>query len=435
MFLGHTRRRHANHRRQRCAGAGTTLPCSWLLLALLAGLTVRGHSANAQTPVSAGAGDPQTAGADSILRLPPVDSAPDPLPVAPVAELSLQPRSDSLLDESQRANPELVRSASQGYGSAYGDGLQVSFWGWLSYLSVPQQKMNTFYAWETELDVTKSFSENISASADIDFTDSNNGAEQFTRSGSAIVHVEQLFLSVMLPDKNETIVTAGKFNSPFGIERRDFWDRVTGSTSLLFDVQPEDLVGIMVTHPVPCLNMVLRPFVVNGFNQNLDVNQQPSLGLMIEQKPCPCLSLAVTNWWGPEFSNDNHDILYFLEAKATWHSGPASLASEVLYARTTTDEVEWWRGAAVIGSYDLNDRVRLFSQWSWLDDPFGLATSSPQLTHQVSAGLAYYLHPHVELRFEYRHDFRSASTDAEYASQFDGGKNIDMISAHATFGY
>ena len=35
-----------------------------------------------------------------------------------------------------------------------------------------------------------------------------------------------------------TIFTVGKFNAPFGIERRDFWDRLTGSTSLLFHALP-----------------------------------------------------------------------------------------------------------------------------------------------------------------------------------------------------
>ena len=82
--------------------------------------------------------------------------------------------------------------------------------GWLAYEASPQDREATFYAWEAELNVTKSFSDRIAASADLDFYDSNQGAR---------VAMDQLFISFLFPEWNDAIFTAGKFNAPYGIER------------------------------------------------------------------------------------------------------------------------------------------------------------------------------------------------------------------------
>jgi len=441
MFRRHAWLTQANRRTWRLAGIDLKLPrraAAKILLASLAAVSL------IALPCSLAAAQPP-----EIEELPPVVPLPLPppagapyVPEMPPGGPSIfdVPPSRPMLDEQQRENPELA-AAADGYGS--GNGFVWTFWGWVSYFNSPQADISTFRGYEAEIDVTKSFSGCVAASADIDFYDTNE-YYNFVQSGAATPHIEQLFLSVMLPE-TDTICTFGKFNTPFGIEPRDFWNRVTGTVSLLFPARPEDLTGVMITQPFPDYNLVVRPMVVNGFNQNIDVNQQPSVALMVEYKPWECLSMAVTNWYGAENYDDNHDHLYFIDGQVKWCVNcRTKLQAECLFART---ESPWgvfrWSGAVVIGTYDWNEKIRLFAQWSMLDDPQWWLTPVSQEIQEFNIGFSYFLHPHVEIRTEYRHDISHRAPgdvgDPGYY-QYDGmyginGPRQDLFSVHATFGY
>ena len=256
------------------------------------------------------------------------------------------------------------------------------------------------------------------------FIDTNNGA---------YVSVDQLFLSILVPECHDAIFTAGKFYAPFGIEPQKFWFRETAETTLVFAALPHEMVGLMYTQPLPIADTVLtfRPFVVNGIDENLDNNQQPSLGVYVDYRPCKCLSLGWTNWWGPEFTNDNDDKLFFTLAQTCWHITPKlSLEAEYLYGETETRGGDWlnWTGYAVIVSQTLSERWRLFGQVSDLNDPDAHFNLVPQLGQQAGIGFSFYLDKHVESRFEYIHqetEIRGTSTD----------RLSDEFTANLTFGY
>ena len=55
--------------------------------------------------------------------------------------------------------------------------------------------------------------------------------------------LEEAFVSLLVSEDSQTILTLGKFHADIGVEPRDFWDRLTGTTSLLFAAEPQDLVG------------------------------------------------------------------------------------------------------------------------------------------------------------------------------------------------
>lgn len=424
------------------------------ILAALISLALWASSAAAQSrfDASGNVASHQDTFASQAVRLPPTTATAGSLLVGSSSDVKVAsllqnpeslppPAAEFPRDDAGFATPE-----EDGYGLA--KGVQYAFWGWLSYENSPQAGLSSFRAWEAEMDVTKTFTDRIAVAADIDFYDSNQ-YYWFTWSGGAIPHIEQLFLSCMLPDANDTLVTFGKFNTPFGIERRDFWDRLTGSVSLLFLAQPEDLVGAMMTYAIPDANLVIRPMLVNGFNQNIDVNQQPSLAVMVQYQPHPDLTLAVTNWYGPEFDNDNHDKLFLINSQVTWAvTCKLKLLAEHLYVRTTSPGgVIQWGGAAVIANYDCNERFRVYAQWSLLDDPNGFVTETPQQAQEFNVGFAYYLHPRVELRLDYRHDFshRSQNVDAvdyrDYYANWGAVVNLitaksqDTILLNATFGF
>lgn len=337
------------------------------------------------------------------------------LPVNVLAQQAELPRMDAV-DLSSDLGPLPPAPADEGYGTGYGQDLQWGFWGWLTYWRIPQADLSTFWAWEAEFDVTKTFTEGIAATAEIDFVDANPEPK---------TSIEQLFLSVVLPHTQETIFTAGKFNSPFGVERRDFWNRLTDSPSLLFFAQPLDLVGLMLTHRVLDKGLIFRPMIVNGWNNNLDINEQPSLALMLEYDPCEKLRLAITSWRGPEFPQRVGDKLYFVEAQAVWYVVPEfSLSGEFLYGNTESPLGRLdWHGFLALGNYDINERWHVFVQWSLLDDSDAYLTGVAEQRQEIDSGFGWYLHQGVEVRSRYRHDFRPHSGDR------------DQFLAHVTFGY
>jgi hypothetical protein len=324
------------------------------------------------------------------------------------------------IDAASSGAPAASKSASDGSGygdSGYGGGFKWSIWGWLSYLRTPQQDRSTFWAYEFELGLTKSFSQEIAATVEFDYMDIPDNE----------LYIEQMFISFMFPQFDETILTAGKFNAPFGAEPRDFWNRVSASRSLLFRRQPQDLVGLMLTHRIGETDVYLRPMLVNGYfaETGFDNNEEPSLALMVEYKPTDDLSIAGTYWHGPELDDNVSDKLQFVDAHIRWNLTDAfSVAGEYQFGttRSPTGPLDWY-GYLALANYDFSDQFRVFVQWSLLNDRDGFQTGRVEQADEINVGFGWYIHSMVELRAEYRHDYRPAQGD------------LDHWDAHLAFGY
>lgn len=332
--------------------------------------------------------------------------------------------------------------------------MDLSLWGWMYYASSSQHETRSSWGSELELDATKTFFNRVSLAADVEFFDYDDEARG---------DFEQLFTTILLSPDNGTLLTVGKFNSPFGAEKRDFWDRYTGTPSLLFRAQPEDLRGVLLTAAVGKTNITLRPFVVSGFNDDPSVPSQVSGGLQIEYQPSEKFNIAMTNWIGPglwrshswsaewydnqsgEYSSgygnsvyqltDEWDLpnyrsarsgnLYFFNINATWKPSPGlTFVAEYLLATGQADEeLSYWDGVMLLGNYDLDDHWHVFAQWSLLDDATGTITGNEQRIQEVDGGFGYHFNTHWEYRTEYRHDFSDEHSGA------------DSVWLHLTFGY
>jgi hypothetical protein len=324
-------------------------------------------------------------------------------------------------------------------------GLDVGAWGWLSAMHTsyedgdPNEGGEVYWNGEASLSATKSFNGQVVISAQGDFIDANNQIRG---------ELEQGYATILLSDHFQTALTVGKFNANIGVEARDFWNRTDATTSLLFGALPQDMVGIMITQPVPGTDFTLRPFVSEGIEGTFDFGKAPSGGLMVQYLPNDRFNISVTNWVGPGYlpgnwSNSNYyepsalnwvgpqilaspqGILYLLDTNATWHlATDLALQAEFLYAANSASPRDFgWAGFLVQGNYALTENWRVFARWSYLDDVVGLITSDPSIHNELSAGLAYSLNRHLEVRGEYRHDF---STD--YG-------NDDIYSIDLTFGF
>ncbi len=346
--------------------------------------------------------------------------------------------------------------------------LDVNVWGWLSYAHSNAEYQSSYWDADIAVGATRRFGDRVAVSAEMHFIDADDAIRGW---------LEQAFVTVKLSEHDQTLLTVGKFNAFFGVEPRNAWDRLSGTTSLLFGAEPQDLLGVMITQPIGATGITLKPFVVTGFEGRSNLNEPPSAGLLVQYHPVHEWAFSITNWVGPGFvsgydeedddsdsggeyadlrhartshPNDDDDdeesyysdyalgnwtgpnldadrggTLYFLDGTATWLPRPdLTLAAEGLLAANgpSAGRLAWW-GALVLANYDITDRWRLFARWSFLNDIDGLVSGLAQRRHELSVGVGFEVIRGMELRGEYRHDFSNA----------DG--NLDTVSAHLTFAY
>jgi hypothetical protein len=207
--------------------------------------------------------------------------------------------------------------------------------------------------------------------------------------------------------------------------------------SLLFRAQPQDLTGVMLTHPLGKSGVILRPFVVLGFDDMARLNDSVASGMMIEYRPSDKFSIAATGWYGPgiappsdpspwgssiwtltnawygpDFESDGGHV-QFLDLQANWRvRRDLTLAAEYLVARSRNpgEDVDW-NGVLVLASYDLDDRWRVFTHYSYLNDTDGAVTELAQRRHAVAVGLGFHPQRDVDFTVEYRYDASDTAQD------------------------
>jgi hypothetical protein len=369
------------------------------------------------------------------------------------------------------ALPPRVRADSN-YGNsslsflppAISNGLTVGLWGWYSQVHTSDSDAPNYWDGQIAATATKSFSGNAALTTEMSFIDDNNVLRG---------QLEQAYLSVVLSKNANSYLTVGKFNANFGVEPRDFWYQQDGTTSLLFSAQPQDLIGVMLTYPVPDSHVKLEPFLATGFTGSLNMPTPPSAGLTFDDQPNSQWDIALTQWIGPGFekrysasnyvappiygygygpyapaATDNSNTyyrggadvvtnwngpdlyaidggtLYLAILKAVWTPrNDVTLSAEALVASTSSYQgSDDWDGLLVMADYDLTDKWRLFGRWSLIDDSSGIVTGLPQHREELSGGIAYQIIHNAEVRAEYRHDFSYNAGD------------LDTVSIDLTFG-
>lgn len=325
---------------------------------------------------------------------------------------------------------------------AVSDGLDFEGWLWVSDLQNNADPSSNYIDGQFSLAVSKSFAQRIAVTVQGDLIDADSSYRGRLGKG---------FVSALLSEQTQTILTVGKFNANFGVEGRDPWNRDTGTTSLLFGAQPQDLIGLMITQPIGDTGVKLRPFLSIDFQGGWDCDQSPSGGLVVEYQPHRTLELAMTNWvgpgfvlyggeplespypagaygydgaavvenWqGPNFVAERGSTLYFLELKGTWRPRPdLTLGAEYLFGRTGTSYGPFgWSGWLVLADYNITDRTHIWGRYSALDDSDWLVTGIFMKASEVSCGIGHEVVDDVELRFEYRHDFSNVTPDFDSVS-------------------
>ena len=165
----------------------------------------------------------------------------------------------------------------------------LNAWGWFSYLHDSDRDPDEKYYWESDLalGVTQRFGDNLAGTIDIHLLSDNYANPRG--------FLEQAFLTARLSEQSGALLTAGKFNADFGVEPRNEWDRLAGTTSLLFGAEPQDLVGVELTQPLADGRLSLRPFLAAEFNGDADFHGLPLAGFSLQWKPSNSLTFNWTN--------------------------------------------------------------------------------------------------------------------------------------------
>jgi len=372
----------------------------------------------------------------------PVARAQDAPPEAPEQATGAQARY-----EQERADAENVPLKERIYDAlpdAVAEGLDFHAWGWLGYLVNDQGEDSTYWDAELSLAATKSFEQRLALTAQFNLIDANDHIRG---------ELAQGFASARLGEAS--VLTIGKFNARFGVEGREFWDRSTGTASLLFGAQPQDIVGGMLTLPIADTGWKVRPFISLDFQGQLEFDQPPSGGVKLDYSVTDDLRLSLTNWvgpgivlhggeeieppyprggygsasgvignWqGPFLRAERRGTLYFTDASATWSARPdLRLSGEVLLGTTGSrgERFGWW-GALAMVEFDVTDRLHVYGRTSYLEDDDWLITGFYQRRYEVSLGGGYDIFDGVEVRLEYRHDWSDSQPD------------VHMVSSHLSF--
>lgn len=109
-----------------------------------------------------------------------------------------------------------------------------------------------FFVDEIELDIAKTFGENVRVRTDLDFgAGSLNSGPRFVTGGGNAVLVEQIYVTTNIPIGNGLELMVGRFNAPLGFEQVDVVANDTVSRSVIYRaLRPTGFTGAKFYYPL-----------------------------------------------------------------------------------------------------------------------------------------------------------------------------------------
>jgi hypothetical protein len=255
---------------------------------------------------------------------------------------------------------------------------------------VPVNRMDvfTFFVDEAELDIMKSFGENIRLRADLDFARTNS-AGAFV----APFVLEQAYATANIPIGNGMEILFGRFNTPIGFESVDVIDNDTISKSVFVaGLRPANTTGMKIYYAFSDL-VDLHFYVVNTLfaDSNVKINDVPSLGFRLGFN------------WGEEGSESTAGVSGFF--------GPESRVSNKHFTFGGDFDMNWW----ITESFALGLEA-LFSRNDSVTNTAGIVPGS---NTEYLAGL-------LNLHYAFS-DVWDGTLKYVFAKQFDPGSSANAF--------
>ncbi|RQV99509.1 hypothetical protein EH220_01540 [bacterium] len=318
-------------------------------------------------------------------------------------------------------------------------GPQLKLNGFLdgSYSGNLDQKTNGFSFDQAEIDIQTKLGERGSLRADVEWV--NDGT------GIMTANLEQGYMAIDVPCKIHPFnFMFGKFNAPIGLELLDPNEMYQYSHSLLFDYGlPTNLTGGRLNFDFG-KGIDLAAYVVNGWDENSDMNSQKTVGGRLGFAPCEAFAGGVSGITGVEGEDTlSYTRTVFDVDIMTTKIDKLYLGAEVNIGSVEIDEkTVSWTGFMIKGHYDFTDWLGLTGRFDMMDDGdnylFGgadVVTGDPLNQSRSSFTICptFVLGPNMGALIEYRMDM----SDAEVFADKDGKLQDSQatIAAEMTFSF
>ena len=214
---------------------------------------------------------------------------------------------------------------------AYGAGVLGKY---LNGFQGPKSDQLTFFVDQVELDLMKSFGENIRLRADLLF-----GRALSANPANPAFVLEQAYATANIPVGNGIEFMLGRFNTPMGFESVDVIDNDTISKSVLVTgLRPANTTGMKIYYSFSDL-VDLHFYVVNSLTQDNDVKvgTMPSFGMRLGfnwGEKGNQSTLGISPFFGPETRGSNKHFTYGGDLDVNWWITEAfALGVEALFRR------------------------------------------------------------------------------------------------------
>jgi len=304
-------------------------------------------------------------------------------------------------------------------------------------LAQPSRDTFNFYLDQVEVDLQKSFGENIRIRADLDFGRFLSGSGYNTGAGSNF-DLEQGYVTANIPIGNGLEFLIGRFNAPIGLESVDRPDNIALSFSNLYRyLRPHNITGAKLYYAfsdhfdwnVYVVNNLLDT-ISQGINQDSAV---PSYGTRLgltwgKQGKENTVGLSYAG--GPEQYGFKSHLTNIVDLDFMVHvASKFALGGEVMYRQDNLPPSlkglpnSKGFGAFMLFNFIPTDAWNIYFRYDFLDDVNQTAayTGAKQLLHDFSIGAGYQIADNAKLKLEYRLDLHDYSASQPLGTLFIPG--------------
>jgi hypothetical protein len=230
----------------------------------------------------------------------------------------------------------------------------------------------------------------------------------------SLKHLLEGSVGFRINKKRNIWLDAGVLGSPYTNEGPVSKDNLVYTRSIAPEYVPYYLSGVKLSIPLSKkINGYL--YLLNGWQQIIDMNNSKAIGTQIEFKPTDKLLLNWNTFIGDERSvfNPNYRLRIFTDLYAIYNPSEKWNFTSCVYfgnqeVKTITKSINqhWWQ-ANIIGKYNFNSKHSLSGRVEYWKDPSQTIIVNPAITSGFSLGSAsicYNLkaNDHALVRFEAR---------------------------------
>jgi len=280
---------------------------------------------------------------------------------------------------------------------------------------------NTFSLNYAEVALSKPVSETSRGGFRMDFGagDTADLVNLFEPAGTDYLkHVQQAYVSYLVPAGKGLTVDFGKFVTPHGAEVIENKDNYNYSRGLLFALAiPYYHAGFRVGYAASD-KVTVTGYVVNGWNNVKDNNSDKTVGIGLATKPTAKLAVNGNYMVGKEQNESDGGTRNLIDVLAIYSATDrfsALVNFDYGHDKVVDDGVDWY-GLALGAKFQATDKWAFSPRYEIFNDADGFATGTVQTVQGITLTGEYKALGGLITRFEFRTDF----SDEDYFVKDNG---------------